>query len=225
MMPLPRVLASVSVYALLVCAGLSAAQNAPDAVSKELMTVLLRGPGMALGDKFDLQIGMAPQTFPIDLLPPGSEIGAAGVSDRGMVVVGVAPDFNEAGRWKEMTRLEALGWGAMTLMPRGFLPTSASATQTVCRGGDLAILAVVPRSARGSFVRVSLTREPGRSCPVRPPMPSGMADVGIPAMFAPEGTKLRPSGGGGSNDASYVSGRLESPLAMRDIARHYIPQL
>ena len=56
-------------------------------------------------------------------------------------------------------------------------------------------------------------------------MPSGMADVGIPALFAPEGTKLRPGGGGGSNDASYVSGRLESPLGMHDIAGHYIPQL
>src|SRR5262245_47726865 len=160
---LARTLASITALRMLATVA-PASQSASESVSKEMMSLLLRGPGLALGDNFDLQRGSAPKTFPMELLPPGSQVGVTGTTDRGTVVVGFVPTPTESSRSSEVARLQKLGWIHQGSSPTAGLLTGADPSLSFCRGMEFATVAPVPRSDGGSLVRVSVTRETNRSC-------------------------------------------------------------
>ena len=61
--------------------------------SNESMALLNRGATAMPGDVAEFRAGPAPETFPKDLLPPGTLVSAAAVSPRMTVVVGDASDL------------------------------------------------------------------------------------------------------------------------------------
>ena len=144
------------------------------------LTALLPGAGRASGEAFDLRIGVAPVDFPRDLLPPGTAIGASAIGDRATVVVGTNADLTTAGRAREPMRLASIGWNNVMPPRRGFTGGTGDLPLSVCRDVDFASITFVDRPAGGSFVRVTLTKDPRRSCVPRPDLGFNLPDVPIP---------------------------------------------
>src|SRR5262245_40557998 len=219
---LARTLASITALRMLATVA-PASQSASESVSKEMMSLLLRGPGLSLGDNFDLQRGSAPKTFPMELLPPGSQVGVTGTTDRGTVVVGFVPTPTESSRSSEVARLQKLGWIHQG-SPTAGLPTGADASLSFCRGPEFAVVAALPRSAGGSLVRVSVTRETNRSCgPAQ--YRDVMADVKVPSLYPPPGVRSYNNQSLPGADVSYYAAQLETTKPVRELAAYYVGQI
>lgn len=200
-----------------------AARQASTDVSEEVMSVLLRSATSLPGDT--VERGPAPDDFPKDLFPPGTEPGTAAISERMTTVVGIAPALSAAGRLKEPSRLAAAGWHSTVPTPRGFSAPSSVLDRpaSVCRGTDFVTIAYVDRAAGGSFVRASLTKDPRRACVARPEI--GFPDVVIPSLVSPVGVRSYGGGGGGGADDLYSRTRLDTTQPARTIAAHYVKQM
>lgn len=200
-----------------------AGQGGDLAVSRELMNMVLRGPGVALGDTFDLR-NAAPADFPSELLPPGSKVGAAGVAASATVVVAIAPDAPEAVRLNETKRISELGWTIASPVRGGLVAAPAGTPIVFCRRTDFAYVGFVARAEGGSYVRIGVTKEPGRSCAAVPSVTLSTA-ANVPSMVPPPGARSFGGGGGGSNDSWYSSMRLETTQSPSDVEAHYLKQL
>ena len=67
-------------------------QQTAGAVPDDVMTLLRRGATSMPGDAVELRVGSAPDGFPIDLLPPGTDVFVASISDRMTVVASGSAD-------------------------------------------------------------------------------------------------------------------------------------
>ena len=188
------------------------------------LTALLPGAGRASGEEFDLRIGVAPEDFPKDLLPPGTAIGASAISDRATVVVGTNADLTTAGRAREPMRLASIGWNNVMPVRRGFTSGPGDFPLSVCRDVDFASVTFVDRPAGGSFVRVTLTKDPRRSCVPRPDLGFNFPDVPIPSLIAPPGARVTGGGGGGGNDEMYSRTVLDTAMTAQAVMAHYSAQ-
>lgn len=83
------VLRTVVVFSLLLLSTARiAAQGNVETVPRDLMAVLLRGPGIPPGEGFDLRVGGPPADFPSDGLPQGTEVGVTAASRNALLVRG-----------------------------------------------------------------------------------------------------------------------------------------
>lgn len=208
-----------------------AAQSTPqsDTIPKELVTLLLRGPGMGSQDNFDIRIG-APGNFPKELLPDGATAAVSTVSERATTVVAEAPQLTDDLRAYQR-KVESAGWlmtGSMT--PRGGLVSSTfEAPLMFCQGDRYASIYLSNRPAGGRYARILLTTDPRRgSCQPVPRYggPQFFADVTLPRMLPPEGSRGM-AGAGSSMGSDHFEQRLrlQTPLEPAAVARHYADQL
>lgn len=217
---------SASMLALLAASLIApasrAAQDQTETVPPDLLKLLFPIGGMR-GEETALRVGSAPADFPLDVLPPGTAVGAATVSERATVVVGINPTLAAAQQQAYGRTLVDHGWTATGPPLRGFVRTSTLRPVSVCRDRDYVSLALVPREAGGSYVRVVLTRDPRRPCVARPTF--SLSDVVIPPLTPPAGAQVASIGGNGSLDAYFSYARLQSNMSARDVADYYAKQL
>jgi len=199
-----------------------AAPQSGEAVPREAMALLLAGPEGFGARPFDLRVGSAPAGFPADLLPTSALIRvSAGVEGLSAVVAAVTR-FSLAERLAFEERLEATGW-INPLQPAGFSPREVRPSLSVCRGDRFATLSFLSRSEGGSWIRVSVTTEPGRSCLAQASAPA--TNVPLPSMSVPPGARSGRASMGGTADASYSAIRLETPQTVEAVGAHYVSQL
>ena len=115
--------------------------------------------------------------------------------------------------------------------PYGFVPNKAETqdeTQFLLCPNDSGQVAQVEFSERpggGAYVRVSRFSTRYSPCGPRPenPRPLDLQELEkeVPTLIAPEGTRLRRTGGGGGMDDREQSAELEGDLSLADVADHY----
>lgn len=221
-------------------AGLAQQQQSPVSIPKELVVLLMRGGMPMPGDGYDIVLG-APAGFPPELLPPGAKPLISTVTRSNTMVIAEAPDL-PAGLPRLERQLSAAGW---TVSPRsmpqtqqrGLLSTPPSGASSLwCNGSRYASVMVFPRPAGGSYVRASVS-DPSLITPPAPMSPctpmtqpmqmSSFADVDMPLLFAPAGSRALGFGGmsGGGGDAYDQRLRLETTLALPEVLTHYRAQI
>ena len=147
-----RVWISVLVVAVSAMTTVSGAQSsqpqAADTIPKELVSLLLRGPGTYPGESFDIKIG-APANFPGDLLPAGVTPAVSTVSDRMINVVAEAPGLDAADLLRHERALTASGWISPSSMSmRGLVSNTTGPMMSVCKGDHYATFYTTPRETR-----------------------------------------------------------------------------
>jgi hypothetical protein len=212
---------------VLTLASPSTAQTqSTDTIPKELVSLLLRGPGSYPGDNFDIKIG-APENFPADLLPAGVKPAVSTTSERYVTVIAEAPNLSSKETLAFERELTARGWinpSAMSM--RGLLSSSMMPSLNVCKGDQYAMLTFSPRAAGGSYIRVSLNNDPRRGSCINTPRPmSFFADVDVPQMFPP--ANVRAMGGGTSSGTDHYDQtvRMETTMSPGDVAAYYAGEL
>jgi hypothetical protein len=198
-----------------------------DTIPRELVALLLRGPGAYPGDNFDIKIG-APPNFPRELLPGGVTAAASTISERGMTVVAEAPQLTSRDLAQHDRDLAAAGWtNSMSMSARGLVSSSTSPMSSTCKGDQYATISYSQRPAGGLYLRVSLTTDPRRgSCvPAGQRPPANFADVDLPPLASPEGVRMMISGSGGGTDNYEQRIRLETAAEPAALVRHYGDQL
>lgn len=224
-----RLIPAVVMLSLFV-AGAGAAAQSSDTIPKELVTLLLRGPGVYPGENFDIKIG-APANFPMDLLPKGVTPAVSTTSERVTMVVAEAPALTSRQMLQHERDLVAAGWVSMSMMSmsgRGLVSNNSSMPSvSACKGDQYATIYSSPRPAGGLYLRVSLTTDPRRgSCVASPARPlSGFADVDLPALLPPDGVPTVGSGASNSGDSFTQHLRMQTTMALDDIVEHYASQL
>jgi hypothetical protein len=203
-----------------------AAQQSSDTIPKELVTMLLRGPGTYPGDNFDIKIG-APAGFPADLLPKGVSPAVSTTSERQVTVVAEAPQLTMGGLLAYERELTAAGWiNPSSMSMRGLMSSTSVPALNVCRGDQYATLSFAERKAGGVYVRASLTSDPRRGSCVAMPRPiSFFADIDLPQMPPPSNTPSMGTGSSSGSDHHHQQVRLETATSPGDIAAHYTSQL
>ncbi|MEX2272182.1 MAG: hypothetical protein WD690_11950 [Vicinamibacterales bacterium] len=195
-----------------------------DTIPKELVSLLLRGPGTNPGDNFDIKIG-APANFPSELLPQGVAPAVSTTSDRVITVVAEAPAISSADLLQHERALAAAGWINTTSMSsRGLISSSMMPAMQVCKGDQYATLYHSQRPAGGMYLRVSLTTDPRRGSCVPRPL-TFFADVNLPQLVPPPGSRAMGGGSGGGGDSYDQRIRLETTLSVEDVVAHYSGQL
>lgn len=197
-----------------------------DTIPKELVTVLLRGPGMT-GENFDIRIG-APETFPRELLPEGATAAVSSVSDRSTTVVAEAPQLTDDTR-AYVRRAEAGGWishGPMSM--RGLVSSATEPPLMFCQGDRYATVYLSPRPAGGRYARISLTTDPRRgACQPMPRYagPSFFADITLPFLTPPAGSRSMGAGSSSGSDHHDQRLRMQTQLSVEALVSHYVTQL
>lgn len=197
-------------------------QQSGDTIPKELVTLLLRGPGTYPGENFEIRIG-APPGFPAELLPAGVKPAVSTVGERITTVIAEAPDLMMDALMKHERDLLAAGWiSPSSMMMRGLMSSNVTPAMQVCKGDHYATIYPSMRDKGGLYIRVSLTTDPRRGSCVSIPRPmTNFADVNVPFMPPPANT---PATGAGTNSGmEYVSQhvRLQTRLSISDVADHY----
>lgn len=207
---------------LLIVVLSTAWQQSGDTIPKELVTLLLRGPGTYPGENFEIKIG-APPNFPAELLPAGLKPAVSTVGDRITTVIAEAPDLMMDGLMKHERDLLAAGWiSPSSMMMRGLMASNVTPAMQVCKGDHYATIYPSVRGKGGLYIRVSLTTDPRRGSCVSIPRPmANFADVNVPFMPPPANTPAM--GAGSSSGMDHVSQhvRLQTGLSANDIADHY----
>lgn len=211
---------------ILVSAAPALAQQSTDTIPKELVTLLLRGPG-SMGGEFDIRLG-APADFPKELLPDGATAAVSTVSERGVTVVAEAPalgDDTSAYRKK----VEAAGWvnhGPMSMF--GLMSNASQPPLMFCQGPRYATVYLSEREKGGRYARITLTSDPRRgTCRAAPSYagPSFFADITLPRLMPPAGSRAAGSGSSSSSDHFDQHLRLQTELPMKDVVAHYVDLL
>lgn len=211
---------------ILLSAAPGFAQQSTDTIPKELVTLLLRGPG-SMGGEFDIRMG-APADFPNELLPDGATAAVSTVSDRGVTVVAEAPalgDDTSAYRRK----LEAAGWvnnGPMSML--GLMSSASQPPLMFCQGSRYASIYLSEREKGGRYARITLTTDPRRgTCRGAPSYagPSFFADITLPRLMPPAGSRAAGSGSSSSSDHFDQHLRLQTELSTKDVVEHYVELL
>ena len=195
-------------------------------IPKELVNLLTRGIGTNPNDNYELRIG-APPSFPRELLPRGVVPAASTVAERATVVVAEAPGLTGRDLSQYERDLVAAGWSNMSSMSsRGLVSSNMSPTSSFCKGDQHASISYSARAAGGLNLRVSITADPRRSCmpPGARPM-SYFADVDLPNLNPPAGSRVMGSGSGSSSDRYAQDVRLETKLTPEAVVKHYGDQL
>lgn len=212
--------------AALLSAAPALAQQSTDTIPKELVTLLLRGPG-SMGGEFDIRIG-APADFPNELLPDGATAAVSTVSERGVTVVAEAPalgDDTSAYRRK----LEAAGWvnnGPMSML--GLMSSASQPPLMFCQGSRYASVYLSEREKGGRYARITLTSDPRRgTCRAAPAYmgPSFFADLTLPRLMPPPGSRSACTGSSSSSDHFDQHLRLQTDLSTKDVVEHYVELL
>ncbi len=187
--------------------------------------VLRAGPmGSDFGGRLDI-VPTVPESFPKELLPPGSTAAAVAIAGSSTIVVSTiaaAPRFD----WiRFQWALEDAGWIALTQIRYGFMPAAQMTSATVCRGSTFATLSLSTGVGGERFLRVLAGPNPQRSC-----APTGgmrlFSDVPIPPLEVPPGAQTIAGGSGSGNQDSLESAaRLDTRLSVTDLAAHFVPQL
>lgn len=196
-------------------------------VSKDLVNLLMRGPGMSSNDSFDLRIG-APPSFPRELLPRGVTPAASTVSERSTVVVAEAPDLTGRDLSQHDRDLAAAGWTNLSSMGmRGLVSSNSSPSSSLCKGDQFVTISYSTRAAGGLNLRVAVTTDPRRGpCMTTGGRPySYFADVDLPNLSPPDGSRVMGSGSSSSNDRYDQNIRLETKLDPQAVVKHYGDQL
>jgi hypothetical protein len=196
-------------------------------VPKDLVNLLMRGPGMSPNDNFDLRIG-APPAFPRELLPRGVTAAASTVSERMIVVVAEAPDLSGRDLSQHERDLTAAGWTNLSSMGmRGLVSSNMMQSSNLCKGEQYVTTTYSQRTGGGLNLRVAVTTDPRRG----PCMPAGLrpssyfADVDLPNLSPPERSRVMGSGSGSSNDRYDQNVRIETKLDAQAVVKHYGDQL
>lgn len=161
-----------------------------------------------------------PPNFPLALIPEGAIPTAASVSPSMTVVVATVkagPPFNVTDL---RVKLERTGWIHSGAITGGFMPATASLT--VCRADDFASYQFRDASNGDRLVRVSLSKEPGRSCAARPVQM--FSDVEMPPMTLPPGARRLGAGGSFSQDEAATRTRIETSLTLEELASYFLKQ-
>lgn len=195
-------------------------------ISKELVNLLTRGIGMGPNDNYELRIG-APPSFPRELLPRGVMPAASTVAERMTVVVAEAPGLAGRDLSQYERDLVAAGWMNMSSMAsRGLVMNNMSPSSSFCKGDQHASISYSARTEGGLNLRVALTTDPRRGCTPAGTRPmSFFADVDLPNLNPPEGTRTMGSGSGSSTDRYDQNIRLETKLTPEAVVKHYGDQL
>ena len=203
-----------------------AAQQSSDTNPKELVTMLLRGPGSYPGENFDIKIG-APPGFPQDLLPKGVTPAVSTTSERQVTVVAEAPQLAMDGLGSYERELAAAGWiNPASMSLRGLVSSSTVPAMSVCRGDQYATVSFAERKAGGLYVRASLTSDPRRGNCVATPRPiSFFADIDLPQMLPPSGAPSMGAGSSAGPDYHHQQVRIETAMPASDVVAHYARQL
>lgn len=197
-----------------------------DTIPKELVTLLLRGPGVT-GENFDITIG-APETFPRELLPDGATAAVSSVSERSTTVIAEAPQLTDDTR-AYVRKAEAAGWishGPMSM--RGLVSSAIEPPLMFCQGDRYATVYLSPRPAGGRYARISLTTDPRRG--VCQPMPRYMgpsffADITLPFLTPPDGSRSMGTGSSSGSDHHDQRLRMQTTLTVEALVKHYVAQL
>ena len=219
--------ATVVVSVLFSCASPVWVFAQAQSIPADVVTLISRFGTMAGADA-ELRPGGPPAGFPPDLVPPGAVVNASLVSPtRGTTVVATAAGLSLAQIEQHWDGLTGAGWTPQGPAFRGFVsgPAASMPVRTFCQGNDFVTLAASPREAGGFHLRMTHASDPRRGC-VPGGMNAMMADVIVPRLVAPEGSRAIGGASGGSGPGSMTSAaRLETTLTSRDVARHYEKQL
>lgn len=184
--------------------------------------------GTMAGADAELRPGGPPVGFPADLVPPGAVVSASLVSPtRGTTVVATAASLSLAQIEQHWDGLPAAGWTQQGPAFRGFVsgPAASMPMWTLCKGTDFVMLAASTREAGGFHLRMTHSNDVRRGC-VPGGMNALMADVTVPRLAAPEGSRpVGGSSGGSGLDSMTSATRLETTLTPRDVSLHYEEQL
>jgi hypothetical protein len=172
------------------------------------------------GQPYEIQRSVPPG-FPRELLPPGAATGvvAAAVARDQTTVVGIASTLPLASASKFVRGLAAAGWPAGSPLGGFFRPSSLYGL--ACRALQAAQMRFVPRSAGGTYVRVSVSiGQCGR------PAGSPFLDVAMPMLPHPPGASITAGGGGGGGlDSHHWGVRVTSGLAWPEVVTYYASQM
>jgi len=195
----------------------------PTTIPADVVQILMKSGGLLLGsDPVDLRVGPPPADFPLDVLPAGSQVAVTAVSPtRGTTVVAATSKEPEAA-WADFeTHLGTPGWQLAGPVMRGFAARSLELPISVCRDAMFGAVSFYPRAQGGSYVRVTITKDPRRVCSTSP-IQAAFADVVIPAMPPPPDAKtVGGMGGGGSLDYLTSAVRLETTMKASDLVAYY----
>ncbi len=194
-----------------------------ETVSREVMTLLMTGPGMTSG-QFELRVGAAPETFPAELLPPGTAIEASASAPGTATVVGANASLTISDLTAQLPRVAAAGWSNAGPPIRGFVSRAASMALAVCRNQEFAVIGFATREAGGVYARVTVRQEPRQVCGSRPDF--NFPDVTIPVLVAPPDATIAGGGGsgGGVNDLHSRS-HIETAAPLHTVMEHYVTQV
>jgi hypothetical protein len=162
----------------------------------------------------------APASFPVDVFPAGAKVVVAAVGATRAGVVAAAPSFASTNFTRHIRRLTEAGWIDQRGALGGFSNPRAVNTR-LCRGQQAIDIALYPREAGGSYLRV--TTQPPEPC--RTDRPSPFRDTAMPLLLPPPGVWSPGSGGGGGNDTRHFGSQLISREKLAPVTAHFVDQM
>ncbi len=225
--------------------SIASAETADDAAQlHELAERLLTYPGGIPGgqaETVELLPGQAPGDSAIDIpAPDGSRLVGSAVHRDGDKTTRLDEVLDVPGSTQDIitfyqSALKKRGWntGSENMKGRsGFLPSTGSATQFFCpeKGDSWLTLTVSPRADAPNDVRLHLEATNPGPCDLSrygAPGVAGLEDK-IPALYAPDGVQVQPtggSGGGGPYARSASSAIAETDKSPADVEAAFARQL
>lgn len=209
-------------------------------LAERLLSPLYSNP---LGQQPSIQllVGQLPSNLPLKLsIPPGATLLGSSVRSQGdqklagADIVLDVPGSPEAILNRYDKELQAQNWKAQRNfpgdpMPGGFQPAPVLLNRVFCKStqGPLAVVSVEPQSAGPNHVRLSIDTLGSSSCAYSPsPYPgSDPAAQRIPPLYAPKGTTVQSTGGGGGGDRWSTEAVAETNLGAVQLEEHFAQQL
>lgn len=212
---------------LLVGSALSFPQPAPSlpqggqgasALANDAQQFLRSGPLSRVPGESTEVLQSLPPNFPLALIPEGAIPTAASVSPSMTVVVATVkaglpfnvPDLR--------AKLERAGWFNSGPITGGFMP--ATTLLAVCRADEFASYQFRDASNGDRLIRVSLSKESGRSCVSRPLQL--FSDVEMPPLTPPPGARRLGAGGSFSADEASTRTRIETSLTLEELVSYFL---
>jgi hypothetical protein len=212
---------ALSFQVMTTSSGVQGGQGA-SAFASDPTTFLRTGPLTRMpGEPYEILQSLPPE-FPLALLPEGAVPNVAAVSSSLTIVVATVKSDKPFDATQFAWKLEDSGWINTSPGMRGFSMGTGAPMLSVCRGGDFANYSFRTAANGDRMVRVSIGKEPTRSC-----APMGMrpfSDVPLPILTLPPGVRSTGGGGGGGLDDTSTRARLETTMTVDQLAAHLIPQ-
>jgi len=196
-----------------------------------------------LGQQTSIQllVGQLPSNLPLKLpIPPGATLLGSAVRSQGdQNLAGADIILNVPGTAEAVLNLyekefQAQNWKAQrnfpgNPMPGGFQPAPMLLNRVFCKStqGPLAVVSVEPQSAGPNHVRLSIDTLGSSSCAYSPSSYPGSdpAAQRIPPLYAPKGTTVQSTGGGGGGDRWSTDAVAETNLSAAQLEEHFAQQL